>query len=167
LNLAIAQHSLSDQIPGTEGAQMKRKLWVLLLGFALCVLPLRHVAAQARTDQPSKLDAQIAKIKAAVSKRVTDDRDRVQLQLRDGSEIRGRLSQAGDNGFTLTNEKSGQQTSLAYADVQKVNGRGLSKGAKIGIIAGIVAGVAAIIVIKASRNFDPFQNGIPIRGVSF
>ena len=81
--------------------------------------------------------------------------------------MKGRLNQAGDNGFTFTTDKSGQQTSLSYADVQKVNGRGgLGKGAKIGIIAAIVAG-AAIVLIQASRNFDPFKNGIPIQGVKF
>ena len=146
---------------------MKRKLWVLTLGFALCFVPLAPVAGQSTTEPPSKLDQQIAKIKAAVSKRVADDKERVKLKLTDGTEVKGRLDQAGDDGFTVTNEKSGQQMRLAYAEVQRVNGRGLSSGAKIGIIAAIVAGVAAILVIKATRDFDPFRNGIPIRGVSF
>lgn len=146
---------------------MKRKLWVLFLGFALFFVPLGPVAGQANPDQSSKLNEQIAKIKAAISKRVTDDKARVELRLRDGSEMKGRLTQAGNDDFTFTNQKSGQQMTMAYADVQRVKGRGLSTGTKIGIIVGIVAGVAAIVLIKASRNFDPFQNGIPIRGVSF
>jgi len=146
---------------------MKRQLWVLFLGFALCFVPVARVAGQAKADQPSKLDQQIAKIRAAISKRVADDKDRVKLQLRDGSEVKGRLSQAGDDSFTLTNDKSGQQTGLNYADVQRVNGRGLGRGAKIGIIAATVVGVAAILVIKASRDFDPFKNGIRVSGVNF
>ena len=154
---------------------MKRKLWVLALGFALCFLPLSRLAAQSpnpqpsqsQADEPSKLDQQIAKIKAAISKRVADDKDRVKLQLRDGSEVKGRLNQAGDASFTLTNDKGSQPMTFAYADVQKVNGRGLGRGAKIGIIAAIVAGVAAIVVIKAVRNFDPFENGIRLQGVKF
>ena len=146
---------------------MKRQLWVLLLGFALFAMPLRAVVGQSSSGQPSKLDQQIAKIKAAISKRVADDKDRVKLQLRDGSEVKGRLEVAGDVSFTLTNDKSTQPMTFNYADVQKVNGRGLGKGAKIGIIAAIVAGVAAIVLIQASRNFDPFKNGIPIQGVKF
>ena len=155
---------------------MKRKLWVLTLGFVLCFVPLSRLAAQSpngqssqsQTDQPSKLDHEIAKIKAAISKRVADDKDRVKLQLRDGSEVKGRLEVAGDAGFTITNDKSTQPMTFNYADVQKVSGRGgLGKGAKIGIIAAIVAGVAAIVLIQASRNFDPFKNGIPIQGVKF
>jgi hypothetical protein len=146
---------------------MKRKLWVLFLGFALFFVPLGPVAGQAKPDQPSKLTEQITKIRAAISKRVTDDKARVKIQLRDGSEMKGRLNQAGNDDFTLTNEKSGQQMTLAYADVQRVKGRGLSTGKKIGIIAGVAAAVVVIVGIVAARNFDPFRNGIPIRGVSF
>ena len=160
---------------------MKRKLWVLFLGFALCSMPVRSVFGQSQsnpptsqTDQPStqsnepsKLDREIAKIKNAISKRVADDKDRVKLKMRDGSEVKGRLDQAGGDSFTLTKDKGGQAMTFAYADVQKVNGRGLGKGAKIGIIAGIVVGVFAILVIKAVKDFDPFENGIRITGVNF
>lgn len=146
---------------------MKKKLCVLVLGFALFVMPFRPVVGQGQANQPSKVDIEIAKIKAAISKRVTDEKTSVKLQLRDGSEVKGRLNQANDNGFTITKEKGGQPTSLSYADVQNVNGRGLGKGAKIGIIAAIVAGVAAIIVIKALHDFDPFRNGIQLQGVKF
>jgi hypothetical protein len=124
-------------------------------------------SSQSQADQPSKLDQEIAKIKAAISKRVADDKDRVKLQLRDGSEVKGRLNQASDASFTLTNDKGSQPMTFAYADVQKVNGRGLGRGAKIGIIAAIVVGVAAIVVIKAVRDFDPFENGIRLQGVKF
>ena len=153
---------------------MKRKLCVLVLGFALFAMPLRPVVGQSQSaqpssqsDEPSKVDREIAKIKTAISKRVTDDKTKVQLKLRDGSEMKGRLSQAGDAGFTFTSEKGGQQTSLSYADVQRVNGRGMGTGTKIGIIAAIVAGVAAILVIKAVRDFDPFKNGIHLQSVNF
>src|SRR5262249_34111068 len=154
---------------------MKRKLWVLALGFALCFVPLSRIAAQSptdrpaqsQTDQPSKLDQEIAKIKAAISKRVADDKDKVKLKLRDGSEVKGRLNQASDASFTFTNDKGTQPMTFTYADVQRVNGRGLSRGAKIGIIAAIVGGIFAIVVIKAVQNFDPFKNGIRITGINF
>ena len=52
---------------------MKRKLWVLFLGFVLFFVPLGRIAraGQAKPAEPSKLDAQIAKIKTAISKRVS------------------------------------------------------------------------------------------------
>jgi|SRR5215813_15668469 len=154
---------------------MKRKLWVLALGFALCFVPLSRIAAQSpngqqsqsQTDQPSKLDQEIAKIKAAISKRVADDKDKVKLKLRDGSEVKGRLNQAGGDSFTIASDKGSQPMTFTYADVQKVNGQGLGRGAKIGIIAAIVVGVLAIVVIKAVQDFDPFKNGIRLQGVKF
>jgi hypothetical protein len=143
---------------------MKRKLWVLFLGFVLFLVPLAPMAAgQAKSEEPSKLDAQIAKIRAAIGKRVADDKTRVELKLRSGVESKGRVNRAGSNDFTFTDEKSGQQMTFAYADVERVKGRGLSSGAKIGIIAGIVAAAAVVAIVIASRNFDPFKNGLPIR----
>jgi hypothetical protein len=148
---------------------MKRKLWVLFLGFVLFSLPLGRVAraGQAKPDEPSKLEAQIAKIKTAISKRVAGDKTRVELKLRSGVESKGRLNQAGNDDFTFTDEKGGRQMTVAYADVARVKGRGLGSGAKIGIIAGIAAVVAVVVVVVAGRNFDPFKNGIPLRGVVF
>jgi len=146
---------------------MKRKLWVLFLGFVLFLVPLGRMtqAGQAKPAEQSKLDAQIAKIKTAISKRVAGDKTRVELKLTSGVESKGRLNQAGTDDFTFTDEKGGRQMTLAYADVARVKGRGLSSGAKIGIIAGIVAAVAVVVVVVAGRNFDPFKNGIPLRGV--
>lgn len=160
---------------------MKRKLWVLVLGFALLSMPIRSVVGQSQSNpttsqtaqpatqsnEPSKLDREIAKIKDAISKRVTDDKTKVKLKLRDGTEVKGRLNQASDADFTLTNDKGSQPMTFTYADVQQVNGRGMSKGAKIGIIAGIVVGVFAILVYKAVKDFDPFEGGIRITGVNF
>ena len=158
---------------------MKSKLWVLFLGFVLFFVPLGPVAqaAQAQAAQQSKLakltgltgqtgqTEQTAKIKAEISKRVAGNKTRVKLKLGSGAEMKGRLNQAGNDDFTFTDEKTGQQMAVAYADVERVKGRGLGSGAKIGIIAGIVVGAAVIVLVKASGDFDPFKNGIALRGI--
>ena len=152
---------------------MKRKLWVLFLGFVLFFVPLGRMAraGQAKAAEQSKLakltgqTEQTAKIKAEIGKRVAGDKARVKLKLRSGAEMKGRLNQAGNDDFTFTDEKSGQQMAVAYADVERVKGRGLSTAAKFGIIGGIVVGAAVIVLVKASRDFDPFKNGIPLRGI--
>jgi len=41
-----------------------------------------------------------------------------------------------------------------------VNGTGLSKGAKFGILTGIVAGAVIIGALISLKNFDPFKNGV-------
>lgn len=143
---------------------MKRKLWVLFLGFVLFFVPLGSVAraGQAKTAEQSKMIAQTAKIKAEISKRVEGNKTKVKLKLRNGVEMRGRLYQAGNDDFTFTDEKGGRQVTVAYADVEHLKGRGLSTGAKFGIIVGVVAAAAVVVVVVGGRNFDPFKNGIPI-----
>ena len=74
---------------------MKRKLCVFFLGFALFAVPLRPVVGQSPSGQASRLDIEIGKIKAAISKRVTDDKTHVKIKLRDGSEVRGPAQSGG------------------------------------------------------------------------
>ncbi len=48
-------------------------------------------------------------------------------------------------GFTLSDQKTGKTMNLAYADVQQISQKGMSKGAKIAI--GVVAGVVVVAII--------------------
>ena len=139
---------------------MKRKLWVLFLGFALFLVPLGRIAGQTPNDQ-SKLAAQIEKIKTAIGKRAASGDTRVKLKLRSGEEVEGKIDHPTDDNFTLNRAKSGQMM-LSYADVARVKGRGLSTGAKIGIIAGGAAAAFVIIGLLSFRHFDPFKGGGPI-----
>jgi hypothetical protein len=154
---------------------MKRKLWVLFLGFVLFFVPLGPVARAGQANGPEQSKPaketgqtgpteQTAKIKSEIGKRVANNKTKVKLKLRRGAELKGRLNQAGDDNFTFTDEKTKQEMTLAYADVEQVKGRGgLSLGAKIGIIAGIVVTVAVVAVVVSFHNFDPFKNGIVVR----
>jgi hypothetical protein len=143
---------------------MKRKLSVLFLGFVLFLVPLGRMAraGQAKPNEQSKLFEQTAKVKAEIGKRVAGDKTRVKLKLRSGAEMKGRLNQAGNDDFTFTGENGGQMT-VTYADVERVKGRGLSTGAKIGIIAGVAAATVVIIGVVSFRHFDPFKNGLVLR----
>ena len=142
---------------------MKKGLWVLFLGFVLFFAPLGQMAraGQAKAAE-QKLTEQTAKIKAEISKRIARNKIRVKLKLRSGAEMKGRLQQAGNDDFTFTDEKTGNLT-LAYADIERVKGRGLSTGAKIGIIVGVAAVVVVVIGIVSFKHFDPFENGIVLR----
>ena len=147
---------------------MKRKLWTLFLGFALCFVPLgpqvwAGQTKQAKTDEQSKLAEQTAKIKTEISKRVAGHKTKVKLKLRSGAEMKGRLNQAGNDDFIFTNEKGGQQVTITYADVERVKGRGLSTGAKIGIIAAVAVTAVVIAGVLSFRNFDPFRGGLILR----
>ena len=95
---------------------------------------------------------------------MANNKTKVKVKLRTGEEVKGKIDQSDDNGFTLTQDKTNKQMQISYAEVEKVSGRGgLSTAAKIGIIAAIAVGVLAIVAIVAVRNFDPFSGGITVR----
>ncbi|HMK21584.1 MAG TPA: hypothetical protein VK466_04580 [Terriglobales bacterium] len=54
----------------------------------------------------------------------------------------GKVSDISDTGFVFNDRKTGKTMQVAYADVQEVKQKGLSKTAKILIVSGIVVGAA-------------------------
>ena len=136
---------------------MKRTLTTLFVVIAIALCPLAPAArAQQQFDET-------VKVKSEVVNRLNKKEERVKVKLRNGSEVKGRITQTSDNGFIVTDEKTHAKTDIAYVDVKSVEGRGMSKTKKILIATGIGAGVLAILVIIAVKNFDPFENGITIR----
>lgn len=140
---------------------MKTEITVAGLAFLLIFVPLTRVV-QAR---PQSGDAQkTAKIKTEVSKRMAGKKTKVKVKLSTGEQLKGRIDQADDNGFTITQDKTNKQIQMAYGDIEEVKGRGgLSTPAKIGIVAAVAVAVLAIIAVVAIRNFDPFSGGITVR----
>ena len=133
-----------------------KRLKSLILAFLLIFVPL----ARASQGQPQSGAAdQTAKVKSDVAKRVDNKKTRVKIKLRNGEELKGRIDQAADNTFSITQDKTGKKIELVYSDVAEVKGRGMSTLTKVGIVAGIAVVVVAVAVVVALRNFDPFSNG--------
>ncbi len=99
------------------------------------------ISAQTQTD---KTASSIAKVKTAVLKRQTGDNKRVKVIMLNGSELKGYISQAGEDSFELTDSKTKQSNSIFYRDVKKVRGNGLSKTAIISL--GAVGAAAAVVL---------------------
>ena len=132
------------------------KLMPVLLMLALIVSPVpKKAVAQQQLTDPGVL-----RIKTDIARRMRDAKTTVTVSLRNGSELKGRITQAAENMFTLKENNTGTQRDVSYADVTKVKGRGLSKGAKFGILTGIIAGAVIIGALISLRNFDPFKNGV-------
>ena len=112
-------------------------LLCLLLTFVPTV-PAQQLANEA---------AEIAKVKAEVTRRVDKNENRVKIKLRNGSEVKGRITQKSDESFSLTDEKTGARTDISYSDVQKLEGRGMSKKTKVAI--GVGAAVATFAALLA------------------
>ena len=127
---------------------MKRNLFTLVLTFAIVLAPIGP-AVQAQ----SKLTP-----KAEVEKRLVKKETHVKVKLHNGSEVRGRITQSSESGFTLTEDKTGNHKDIAYADVQHVEGRGWSKKKKVLVITAVVTGVAiTALIIGLSRGLGNFS----------
>lgn len=119
---------------------------LVALGMAALVLHAADVTPSptlARTDQSEQ---KAAKVKADVARRGTGEKARVVVRLLDGSKLKGHVSQAGNDSFTLTDSGSGQTRTLSYSEVAQVKKPGgLPLGAKIGIGMGALVGVLALV----------------------
>ena len=130
-----------------------------LFSFALVVL-LVFVASEslifhdvARAGQSDRV---AQKVKADVAKRGTGPKAKVTVKLKDNTKLKGYISDASNDSFTLADAKSGQTRTLSYQDVTEVKKPGgLSWPAKIGIGVGIGVGVLAIAYGVACHD-DPF-----------
>ncbi|HJT29110.1 MAG TPA: hypothetical protein VJ784_16980 [Pyrinomonadaceae bacterium] len=126
---------------------MKRTLTTLFLAYAL-VLSTLGPAARAQSNLNTE-----TKAKAEVVDRLNKKETRVKVKLRNGSEVKGRITQSSDNSFTLTDEKTGNRSDISYADVVNVEGRGMSKKKKTFIAIGAGAAVFAGLVAYALTHF--------------
>ena len=130
------------------------KLMSGVLMLVLVLLPVRRTAL----SQQRLADPGVVRIKTDIAKRLRDAKTNVTVRLRDGSELKGRITQAAENMFTLKAKNT--QRDISYADVTKVKGNGLSKGAKFGILTAFITGAVIIGALISLKNFDPFENGV-------
>ena len=90
--------------------------------------------------------SQTAKVKTEVQKRGISEKSRVTVRLRNKAEVKGYISRIEDASFEVTDKRAGRTTTIPYADVERVQGSGLSKGAKIGIIVGVAVVIVAVVI---------------------
>ncbi len=134
---------------------IKKCLSVALLGLMFLSTNLQLINAQTSTGNNT---AAVEKIKANVTKRGTGEKARVNVKMLNGTKMKGFISQAADDSFTLTDSKTRQTSTLAYSDVAQVKKQGLSTGAKILIGVGIGVAVTAVIIavgLKTGEGFGP------------
>ena len=89
------------------------------------------------TPQVNKVRTQIWRYGAAKTKQL-------KVTLRSGKQHKGYVSRSDETSFDLS-EKNGYVSTLNYADVEKIQGAGLGRGAKIAIIVGSAVAVVALV----------------------
>ena len=123
-------------------------LSLLLVG--VLVLGMSGAAALAQTSR----DAQtIERVKEKVAKMGTGAKARVTVKLKSGRKVKGFISQAGSDDFTVRDRNTGDPTTISYNDALKVeDNRGHSTMRNILIGVGIGAGalLTTLLIIFAS-----------------
>ncbi len=121
----------------------RRMLSIILSGLMLSTA----LVSQSASANTKKDAAPAEKARAAVQKIGTGEKARVEVKLRDNTKLKGYVSAADEDSFTVTDRKTGATTNVAYADALQVKkqGGGLSP-VTWAIIGGSAA--AAIIVTK-------------------
>ena len=72
---------------------------------------------------------------------------KVTVKMKDGTKLRGSVSQILDDSFDVTLGKAAQSSIISYRDVESVKRRGWTNSAKI--LTGVLIGGGAIVVVVA------------------
>jgi hypothetical protein len=119
----------------------RRTLAIMISGILLSSV-LGYAPARA---QAQAADGSAEKARTAVQKLGVGPKSRVEVKLQDGTKLKGSISAAGDDTFTVTDSKTGAARTVAYADVAQVKRPGGGLSARTWVIIGAAA-VAAVIV---------------------
>lgn len=117
-------------------------------GISLVLVAILVHSSIAAQDQPQSPPQAVAKMQQVLHKAQEKDKAvKVILnkKIDNQKKFSGKVSDISDTGFVLTDQKTGATKQLAYADVQQVNQKGMSKGSKVAI--GIAVGAAALITV--------------------
>ena len=109
------------------------------LTFAASAAPLAKSEASASKSERTKKSIQ----KLGIGKDA-----RVEVKLKDGTKVKGYVSEIKDGSFVVTNE-AGTAVEVPYDHAKQVRGNNLSTGAKILIGLGVVVAVLLLIGLNS------------------
>lgn len=130
---------------------MKKLLTMMVACLMLAAVNVGPVAAATKAEKEARF---AGKVKTGIEKLGVGRETRVEVKLRDKTRLKGYISEASENGFVVTDLKTGTSNSVAYADVSQVKGNNLSTKAKIGIGIGIGAAVTILVLLLIMNHLD-------------
>ena len=129
---------------------MFKKYLALTLTFLVLNLSLSSIAfAETKAEKEAKF---AQKVKTEVTKLGVGTEAKVEVKLKDGTKLKGYVSNIGEESFSVMNEKTGAITEVPYSNAKQVKGNNLSTGVKIAIGVGILIAVSFLIVAVSPRN---------------
>jgi hypothetical protein len=119
-----------------------RKTLAIMISGILWCLAIGYQPARAQTQEAAK---SAEKARATVQKFGVNPQRRVEVKLQDGTRLKGSISAAGDDAFTVTDAKTGAPRTVAYADVAQVKKPGGGLSVRSWIIIGAAAAAAVLV----------------------
>lgn len=104
------------------------------------------------TTNEEKAAKQAEKVKANVTKLGTGKDARVEVKLKDGTKLKGYVSQINENSFVVMNEKTATPTEVPYPNAKQVRGHNLSNGVKFAIAIGLIVGLIALLIVAGRSD---------------
>lgn len=130
---------------------MKKLFTMMVACLVFTAVSVHPVVAATKAEKEARF---AIKVKTGIEKLGVGSDTRVEVKLRDKTRLKGYISEANENGFVVTDLKTGASNSVAYADVSQVKGNNLSTKAKIGIGIGIGVGVTIIVLLIILEHLD-------------
>ncbi len=122
---------------------MLRRLFAIMLTLAVW-----SVAVAQSAPQPKAQAGAAEKARAQVQKLGVGPKSRVEVKLLDGTVLKGSVSAAAEDGFNVTDAKTGATQSVSYADVARVK----KQGGGLSTTSWIIIGAAAVTAVVVSTT---------------
>lgn len=101
---------------------MKKTLSFILVMFVMQMFFAPPTFASTKEDKFAE------KVKTEVAKLGTGKEAKIKVKLKDGTKIKGYISEINENQFVVMNSKTGQAVPVAYPQVGQAKGNNLSQG---------------------------------------
>ena len=129
---------------------MNKLFQSMLLTFVLFYTPLSRLVSAQNLNAASSA---FVRVKDDIGRRLKNGLTNVSVKLRNGKELKGRITQTSETMFTLREDKTRNNHDISYVDVFKIRGTGgLSQGAKLGILTSIISGAGVLGLLISLRH---------------
>lgn len=123
---------------------LKKALSMLLAILLVNLVTMPFVFANTNPEKDAKL---AEKVKAGIAKLGVGTDSKVAVKLKDGTKLKGYISEITDSGFVVT-DKAGNSTTVPYPNAKQVKGNNLSS--EVIITIGFAAFFVVLIILLAN-----------------
>lgn len=123
----------------------------IVAGLIVMLLNLAFAPSAFALDKASKEAKLAAKVKKGIAKLGTGKDARIKVKLKDGTKLKGYVSEITEDSFTVTDLETGTATVVPYSSAKQVRGNNLSTGMMV-TIGFIVLIVVILIILEAQKE---------------